>query len=205
MQYVTSCTEVPCMSLGFKQPTRWNNNKLLLIVTISSTYFGRLFRLSSGTLDCVYSLLYNARTILLAGDKDEVELFVLLCQWCKVKQTSNLSRWDSMWADPDDLRTSAIKWHLEVCRKDTEQKRDNPVAATSKTINIHYSQLIRNSVLNMTYKPAGTLDACAIGNRKFQLRSRHGQIGHCIWGQWPAFSKRGHRRSASVGSTLKSD
>jgi len=120
-------------------------------------------------------------------------------------QTSNLSRWDSMWADPDDLRTSAIKWQLEVCRKVTAQKRVNPVDATSKTINIHYSQLIQNSVLNMTYKLAGTLDACAISSRKFQLRSRHEQTGHCIRGQWPAFLKTSHRRSASVGSTPKSN
>jgi hypothetical protein len=51
--------------------------------------------------------------------------------------------------------------------KDTAQKHDNQMAATSKTINIHYSQLIRNSVVNMTYKLAETLDESATGSRKF--------------------------------------
>lgn len=67
--------------------------------------------------------------------------------------------------------------------KDTAQKHDNPMTATSKTINIHYSLLIRNSVLNVTYELAGTLDESATGSRKFQLRSRHEQIAHCIRGQ----------------------
>ena len=51
--------------------------------------------------------------------------------------------------------------------KDTAQKHDNPMAATSKTININYPLLIRNSVLNMTYKLAGTLEESATGSRKF--------------------------------------
>ena len=46
----------------------------LLIITISSTCFGRKFRPSSGALDCVYSLWYNAPAMLPAGDKYEVEL-----------------------------------------------------------------------------------------------------------------------------------
>jgi len=47
-----------------------------LTITISSTCFGRWFRPSSGALDCVYSLWYNAPAMLLAGDKDE---FHLIC------------------------------------------------------------------------------------------------------------------------------
>jgi len=39
------------------------NNNGLLIILISSTYFGRWFRPSSGALDCVYSLRYNAPTM----------------------------------------------------------------------------------------------------------------------------------------------
>ena len=40
---------------------------ILLIISISSTCFGRLFRPSSGALDCVYSLWYKAQTMLPAG------------------------------------------------------------------------------------------------------------------------------------------
>jgi hypothetical protein len=43
--------------------------------------------------------------------------------------------------------------------KDSAPKHDNRMAAMSKTINIHYSILFRNSVLNMVHKLAGTLDA----------------------------------------------
>jgi len=50
----------------YKQPTRCNNNGLL-IIPISSTCFGRKFRPSSRALDCVYSLWYNAPTMLPAG------------------------------------------------------------------------------------------------------------------------------------------
>ena len=39
---------------------------------MNSTYFGRKFRPSSGALDCVYSLWYNALTMLPAGDQDSV-------------------------------------------------------------------------------------------------------------------------------------
>jgi len=41
---------------------------LLLIISISSTYFGLQFRPSSGALDCFYSLWYKAPTMLPAGD-----------------------------------------------------------------------------------------------------------------------------------------
>ena len=40
---------------------------ILLIMSISSTCFGRQFRPSSGALDCVYSWCYNAPTMLPAG------------------------------------------------------------------------------------------------------------------------------------------
>ena len=56
-----------------RQPTRCNN-KGLLIVSISSKYFGRWFRPSSGARDCVYSLRYNAPTMLPAGSLEEEEL-----------------------------------------------------------------------------------------------------------------------------------
>jgi len=46
---------------------------LLLIFSISWTCFGRQFRPSSGALDCVYSLWYNAPAMLPVGDQDEVE------------------------------------------------------------------------------------------------------------------------------------
>jgi len=47
---------------------------VLLIISFSSTCFGRQFRPSLGALDCVYSLWYNAPTVLPAGDQDEVSL-----------------------------------------------------------------------------------------------------------------------------------
>ena len=46
-----------------KQPTSCNNNGFLMI-SISSTCFGRRFRPSSGALDSVYSLWYNALAML---------------------------------------------------------------------------------------------------------------------------------------------
>jgi len=45
-----------------------------LIISISSSCFGRWFRPSSGALDCVYSLWYKAPMMLPTGDQDEVEL-----------------------------------------------------------------------------------------------------------------------------------
>ena len=56
----------------YRQPTRCNNNGLL-IIPVGSTCFGRWFRPSSGALDCVYSLWYNAPTMLLAGGLDAEE------------------------------------------------------------------------------------------------------------------------------------
>jgi len=49
---------------------------ILLIFSISSTCFVRQFRLSSGALDCVYSLWYKSPTMLPAGGQDEVELLI---------------------------------------------------------------------------------------------------------------------------------
>ena len=49
---------------------------VLLITLIISTCFGRSFRPSSGALNCVYSLWYNALAMLPAGDQDEVELIL---------------------------------------------------------------------------------------------------------------------------------
>ena len=40
---------------------------ILLTISISSTWFGRLFRPSSGALDCVHSLWYKTQTMLPAG------------------------------------------------------------------------------------------------------------------------------------------
>jgi len=40
---------------------------ILLIISNSSTRFGRYFRPSSGALDCVYSLWCNAPTMMSAG------------------------------------------------------------------------------------------------------------------------------------------
>ena len=56
----------------YKQPTRCNNNGLL-IIPISSTCSGRQLRPSSGALEFIYSLWYNAPTTLLTGSLDEVE------------------------------------------------------------------------------------------------------------------------------------
>jgi len=42
------------------------------LIPISSTCFRRRFRPSSGTLDCVYSLCYNAPTVLPSGSQDAV-------------------------------------------------------------------------------------------------------------------------------------
>jgi len=52
--------------LLYRQPTRCKNNGLLLI-PISSTCAWRWFRPSSETPDCVYSLWYNAPTMLPVG------------------------------------------------------------------------------------------------------------------------------------------
>ena len=54
------------------KPTGRNNN-YLLVIWISSTCFRRWFSPSSGALDCVYSLWYNAPKKLPAGDEAEVE------------------------------------------------------------------------------------------------------------------------------------
>jgi hypothetical protein len=56
-----------------RQPTRCNNNGLLLI-PISSTCFGRWFHPSSGALDCVYCLWYYTPSMLPAGSLDPEEL-----------------------------------------------------------------------------------------------------------------------------------
>jgi len=40
----------------YRQPTRCNNNGLL-VIPVSSTCFGQLFCTSSGTLDCVLQLV----------------------------------------------------------------------------------------------------------------------------------------------------
>ena len=55
----------------YRQPNRCNNNGLL-IIPISSTCFRRWFRPSSGALDCVYRLWYNA-PMMLPGSSLEVE------------------------------------------------------------------------------------------------------------------------------------
>ena len=57
----------------YKQPTRCKNNGLL-IFPISSKCFGRWFHPSLGALDCVYSLLYNAPTMLPTGSLEMEEL-----------------------------------------------------------------------------------------------------------------------------------
>jgi len=48
----------------------------LLIISISSTCFGKLFRPSSGALDGVYCLWYSAQMMLPAGDQNEVDCLV---------------------------------------------------------------------------------------------------------------------------------
>jgi hypothetical protein len=63
----------------YRQPNRCNSN-CLLIIQISWTCFGRLFRSSSGTLDCVYSLWYNAPTMLPAGSLEAEGLQLLRFQ-----------------------------------------------------------------------------------------------------------------------------
>ena len=65
------------------------NNNGLLIIPISSTYFGRWFRPYSGALDCVYSLWYNAPTMLPAGSLDEVEM---LKQFHRIQATGGQHR-----------------------------------------------------------------------------------------------------------------
>jgi len=57
----------------FYQPTRCNNNSLL-IIPISLTCFGQLFCPYSEALDCVYSLWCNAPTMLPAGRLEAEEL-----------------------------------------------------------------------------------------------------------------------------------
>ena len=55
--------------LGYKQPTRCNNNNF-----INNFNQLNMFRPSSGALDCVYNLWYTALTTLPASDQDEVDL-----------------------------------------------------------------------------------------------------------------------------------
>ena len=70
------------MNNFYRQPTICNNNGLLLIPIISAR-FGRWFRPSSGALDCVYSLQYNAPNMLPATGRQHV---YYLYQWCTVEQ-----------------------------------------------------------------------------------------------------------------------
>ena len=60
------CLTVHHWYIQYRQPTRCNN-KSLLIIPIISTYFGLRFCSSSWAQDCVYSLWYNAPTMLPAG------------------------------------------------------------------------------------------------------------------------------------------
>ena len=55
---------------------------ILLIISISSTGFGRQFRPSSGALDCVYSLCYKVPTMLPAGIKLTVYFITSQCFYC---------------------------------------------------------------------------------------------------------------------------
>ena len=52
----------------YRQPTRCSNNDLL-IIPVSSTFFGKLFCPSSGTLYCVLQLVVQCTTILPAGHR----------------------------------------------------------------------------------------------------------------------------------------
>ena len=52
----------------YRRPIRCNNNGLL-IIPVSLTCFEQLFCPSSGELDCVLSLWYNAPTMLPAGGR----------------------------------------------------------------------------------------------------------------------------------------
>jgi len=61
-----SASSTRSSSQWFKQPTRCNNNNSL-VISISSTCFGRQFRPSSGALDCVYSLWHNTPAMLPVG------------------------------------------------------------------------------------------------------------------------------------------
>jgi hypothetical protein len=56
-----------------RQPTRCNSNGLL-IIPISSTCFGRWYRPSTVAIDCVYSLWFNAPTLLPTGSLEAEEL-----------------------------------------------------------------------------------------------------------------------------------
>jgi hypothetical protein len=68
---------IPILNLIFVWPCIIETNNIdnqldaknngLLIIPISLTCFGQWFRPSSGALDCVYSLWYNAPTMLPAG------------------------------------------------------------------------------------------------------------------------------------------
>ena len=69
-EYLTKiCTE----DKFYREPTRCNNNDLL-IIPISSTCFGRWFRSSSGSQDCVYCLWYNAPIAMPGGNLEAMEL-----------------------------------------------------------------------------------------------------------------------------------
>jgi hypothetical protein len=57
----------------YRQPTRGNNNNLL-IIQISSTCFWRQSRPSSGAEVCAYSLCYNTPAMLPAAGLDAEEL-----------------------------------------------------------------------------------------------------------------------------------
>jgi hypothetical protein len=68
---VTTTENAP--SKWYRQPTRCNSNGLL-VSPINSTCFGRWFRPSSRDLDYVYSLWYNAPTMLPAGNLEAEEI-----------------------------------------------------------------------------------------------------------------------------------
>ena len=58
----------------YKQPTRCNNNNFIDNFNQLNMFRGDNFAPSSGSLDCVYSLWYNAPAVLPGGDQDGDEL-----------------------------------------------------------------------------------------------------------------------------------
>ena len=81
------CLTVHHWYIQYRQPTRCNN-KSLLIIPIISTYFGLRFCSSSWAQDCVYSLWYNAPTMLPAGSLEAEELvYVIQVCWQLVSRS----------------------------------------------------------------------------------------------------------------------
>ena len=99
-----------------------------LIIPISSTCFGQRFRQCSGALDCVYSLWYNAPTMLPAGNSCKHSLVLL-----RIGQiiARNTLRWWALW-----IKNPSSSW-LFILLYQTSNKRHSATCPLLELSDIH--------------------------------------------------------------------